>query len=242
MKIHPWTQALAGLLLVAGVQPIEASPTGDTVQEIRESFKAAKRDKSLTVESSLGWIEQLYVLAGEGAGADEGYDALMAILEIERGRKSKEVSAAAERAPGMLIDGYADDLEKMGDFIDRTSPDEGQLDDIRKATTNPRVAATCFVADLNAAMEGASYGKMSEEKVIRGMGACEELMSPKFADLENAAGVAFREAIAGNYFQLTRLRIGMVAPDIVANDLDGVEFKLSDYRGKVVVLDFWGNW
>ena len=25
-------------------------------------------------------------------------------------------------------------------------------------------------------------------------------------------------------------------------DLNGVAFKLSDYRGKVVVLDFWGDW
>ena len=24
--------------------------------------------------------------------------------------------------------------------------------------------------------------------------------------------------------------------------LDGRHFKLSDYRGKVVVLDFWGHW
>jgi cytochrome oxidase Cu insertion factor (SCO1/SenC/PrrC family) len=29
------------------------------------------------------------------------------------------------------------------------------------------------------------------------------------------------------------------APDIVATDQDGKEFKLSDYRGKVVLLDFW---
>jgi peroxiredoxin len=31
-------------------------------------------------------------------------------------------------------------------------------------------------------------------------------------------------------------------PDIVAKDTDGVDFKLSDYRGKVVLLDFWGFW
>jgi hypothetical protein len=24
--------------------------------------------------------------------------------------------------------------------------------------------------------------------------------------------------------------------------MDGVPFKLSDYRGKVVVVDFWGHW
>ncbi len=36
--------------------------------------------------------------------------------------------------------------------------------------------------------------------------------------------------------------VGKPAPDIVGKDLDGVEFKLSDYRGKVVMLDFWGDW
>ena len=39
-----------------------------------------------------------------------------------------------------------------------------------------------------------------------------------------------------------RLQIGMVAPDIEGEDIDGVSFKLSDYRGKVVVIDFWGDW
>ena len=36
--------------------------------------------------------------------------------------------------------------------------------------------------------------------------------------------------------------IGNLAPDIQGEDLDGVKFKLSDYRGKVVVIDFWGHW
>ncbi len=36
--------------------------------------------------------------------------------------------------------------------------------------------------------------------------------------------------------------IGKPAPEIVGRDLSGKSFKLSDYRGKVVVLDFWGNW
>lgn len=36
--------------------------------------------------------------------------------------------------------------------------------------------------------------------------------------------------------------VGNVAPDIEGEDLDGVAFKLSDYKGKVVFLDFWGDW
>jgi hypothetical protein len=38
------------------------------------------------------------------------------------------------------------------------------------------------------------------------------------------------------------LVVGKVAPDFEAEDQDGVAFKLSDYRGKVVALDFWGFW
>ena len=41
---------------------------------------------------------------------------------------------------------------------------------------------------------------------------------------------------------LRTLRVGKEAPDIKGPDLDGKDFKLSDYRGKVVLLDFWGNW
>jgi peroxiredoxin len=46
----------------------------------------------------------------------------------------------------------------------------------------------------------------------------------------------------GQLFVLKYLQIGKVAPDIEGSDLDEVAFKLSDYRGKVVVIDFWGDW
>lgn len=36
--------------------------------------------------------------------------------------------------------------------------------------------------------------------------------------------------------------VGKPAPEIEGQDIDGKKFKLSDYRGKVVLLDFWGNW
>ena len=40
-------------------------------------------------------------------------------------------------------------------------------------------------------------------------------------------------------FQIRRLSVGKEAPDIEGEDQDGKKFKLSDYRGKVVLLDFW---
>jgi hypothetical protein len=43
-------------------------------------------------------------------------------------------------------------------------------------------------------------------------------------------------------FEMRHLVPGKVAPDIEGEDVDGKRFKLSDYRGKVVLLDFWGDW
>jgi len=50
------------------------------------------------------------------------------------------------------------------------------------------------------------------------------------------------KAAEGELKALRTLRVGKEAPEIKAGDLDGKEFKLTDYRGKVVMLDFWGHW
>lgn len=42
--------------------------------------------------------------------------------------------------------------------------------------------------------------------------------------------------------RLTELAVGQKAPEIVSIDLKGNEVKLSDYAGKVVVLDLWATW
>jgi thiol-disulfide isomerase/thioredoxin len=42
--------------------------------------------------------------------------------------------------------------------------------------------------------------------------------------------------------EIRHLGIGCVTQDIEGPDLDGKVFKLSDYRGKVVLLDFWADW
>jgi hypothetical protein len=49
--------------------------------------------------------------------------------------------------------------------------------------------------------------------------------------------VAERTTIA--LFEIRNLIVGRKAPDIQGEDQHGNRFKLSDYRGKVVLLDFW---
>jgi thiol-disulfide isomerase/thioredoxin len=41
---------------------------------------------------------------------------------------------------------------------------------------------------------------------------------------------------------LPNLKVGGIAPEIDGNDLEGNRMKLSDYRGKAVMVVFWGSW
>lgn len=43
-------------------------------------------------------------------------------------------------------------------------------------------------------------------------------------------------------FEVENLAVGKTVPDLAGEDLEGEVFKLSDYRGKVVFLDFWAHW
>ena len=64
----------------------------------------------------------------------------------------------------------------------------------------------------------------------------------KHADDEYFRGRKLGPAAEGVIFELEHLAVGMEAPEIEGEDLDGVPMRLSEFRGKVVLLDFWGDW
>jgi hypothetical protein len=62
------------------------------------------------------------------------------------------------------------------------------------------------------------------------------------AVIEKYGSKSQKERAKGELFEMHNLAIGKTAPEIEGEDVDGKKFKLSDYRGKVVVIDFWGDW
>lgn len=69
------------------------------------------------------------------------------------------------------------------------------------------------------------------------------IVAADYADLDSIRrGKTLGEVAEGRAFKLRNLSVGRVAPEIAGEDVDGKPLKLSDYRGKVVVLSFTGLW
>jgi len=78
----------------------------------------------------------------------------------------------------------------------------------------------------------ASQVRTESEKLLR-------RASDEFGDVKLAVGGTVREKAQLELDDILHLAVGKVAPEIEGQDQDGNKFKLSDYRGKVVLLDFW---
>jgi hypothetical protein len=61
----------------------------------------------------------------------------------------------------------------------------------------------------------------------------------KYGEVKLPEGGTVGEKAKAELFEVRHLVVGKEAPDIEGQDQDGKTFKLSDYRGKVVLLDFW---
>lgn len=81
--------------------------------------------------------------------------------------------------------------------------------------------------------------------------AVSALLEAKEKGLESAKGedaakikkeMADLRKIGVEKYKMKDLFVGATLPDLKSEDLDGKEVKLSQYRGKVVVLDIWATW
>jgi len=145
-----------------------------------------------------------------------------------------------DEATNLLMQNFGDS-EKMGDLAmsltrSRPTPQNLQLlKNLLEKSSHDSVKgpATYALAKLLSGDE-----KTREE----GMELLKSIPE-KYPDVKVYNGrMKLADMVAGEIFELENLQIGMDVPDIEGEDVDGVQFKLSDYKGKVVVIDFWGDW
>jgi hypothetical protein len=84
--------------------------------------------------------------------------------------------------------------------------------------------------------------KVDPDKLTKESEKLFERVVKEFADLPHPRQETIGKVAENVLFKMRNLVAGKPAPEIEAEDVDGKPMKLSDYRGKVVLLDFWGNW
>ena len=132
------------------------------------------------------------------------------------------------RATYAISEGLKNDIE-MAAYLSSAEPEA--LQGMSEYFGEERVAA------LNA---------LDAEKTQKEIEQVYERVVKEYSDVKVNAGTK-RETTLGKQagsalFEIRNLVVGKPAPEIEGVDLDGVAFKLSDYHGKIVLLDFWGNW
>jgi hypothetical protein len=87
-----------------------------------------------------------------------------------------------------------------------------------------------------------SLKKLDPAKVTKEIEALLDRAASEYADVKHPYSGLVGEKAKNELFELRFLSVGKVAPDVEGQDADGKKFSLHEYRGKVVLLDFWGNW
>jgi hypothetical protein len=104
------------------------------------------------------------------------------------------------------------------------------------------VACASLAWNLKDQAQAARYEKKPDaDRLAREAEALYERAAADYGDVILRGRTAGDRAKAA-LFQMRHLVVGRKAPDIEGEDIDGKRFKLSDYKGKVIVLDFWGHW
>ena len=81
--------------------------------------------------------------------------------------------------------------------------------------------------------------RQDRAKAVEEVEAVFGLAEAKYGDVKVPYGTTVAERVKTELYEIRFLSVGKAAPDIEGDDQDGKRFKLSDYRGKVVLLYFW---
>jgi hypothetical protein len=82
--------------------------------------------------------------------------------------------------------------------------------------------------------------RMDQAKLAARIETLFERAVDEYSDVKFRAGTV-GETAKSELYDIRHLAIGKIAPNIEGQDQDGTQFKLSDYRGKVVLLYFWSE-
>lgn len=242
-------------LLPAQEEPGAVETPARQYAKLNESYEAASRkwmsdyraaaqakdrkaiDELMKNRAEAEFLPRFLALAEEHAGTGDAVPFLVWVAT--RGFTDRDAMLAAITT---LVDDHVASAE--------LAPVASRLDSFAHTLGKQRVREMLTrIVEHNGHPEVQAHALMARGEMYVGTragDATDEQRAAALADLRRAAALTgdgkLAERAKNAVHEEENLGVGKVAPDIVGQDLDGVEFKLSDYRGKVVMLDFWGDW
>ncbi len=270
MKQRIWLSAwLAGVALLG--PPVWAESAFDDLlgryKEADKAWKAAQPDGGKPDWSKHPvheYRKKMTALAQESAGKPAAVQPLMWLMEATaRGGEEQAIMAGKLEALQTLTRAHAGDpaiAEVFNEvrYSDLPSADvvsffeqaESQLKDA-EARGRARLALGSYYVDTTdreclPTPPGVKDSTDEAKPAARGDADCAALRAKAKKLFEQVkaecAEFKFAERAESALYELANLQIGLTAPEIVGRDVDDKELKLSQYRGQVVVLKFWGFW
>lgn len=183
------------------------------------------------------FVDKFRELAYESAGSEAGVTAWVWVANLSMEHNRGELAAEAleilvsDHVDSPQLAQVATNLLYRGSTL-KPGVSRGALEKICKGSPHRSVQATASFALASLLMESDSDADKAKGRELF------VEISTRYADVEGG----WAQRAKGTLFELENLQIGMIAPDFTAVDQDGVAWNLYDYRGKVVVVDFWGFW
>ncbi len=246
------TRVFAALLLAATLLSAQGGSRFETlVSEFAkannawmQAMKAARSAGTPTAElpapPTPEFATRFRTLSEENPGTEESGRALLWLFVNERSRDTEEqrkITAAHEALLDKLLSAHGD-----ASFLEPLAQQCARMVSFRKEPNLRVLRALAEKNQSDAVRPWVLYGLGS----VDANGATEATKASGRAQLKELclkypASEAAKAAM-GTLFEAEHLGLGATPPDFETVDADGVAFKLSDYRGKVVVLDYWGFW
>jgi len=200
----------------------------------------AEREKiqlDYTKHPAKEFTAKFQALADRARGTEQGARALLWILQNgSQGQQTQAVKDALDTLTSDYIESpvmqETAEMLRYGYYQVGADPAQAALRKIaeKSPNKNARASALYSLASILTDDSRANPAGRAEARKI-------------FATLKrNYGGTPASARATASIFELEHLQIGMTAPDFTATNDAGKPFKLSDYRGKVVVVDFWGFW
>lgn len=256
MKIQQWALGAALMTLGAGTVLATVAPDpGDLetrLEQLQEDLEAAKDAKyakynqaktdqeriaALAIEPWTALDARARQLAEDAEGTEVAAQVWsLTFLNIDRNKFREDLWDSY----WILIEDYTespslvpvvDNVQHIRFGQDRAMEGLRQLLDICESKTT-LAASTLSLANM---LESDEETRAEALELYR---QC----AKKYPEAVNFRGRKYADLANASLYEAEKLQVGMPVPNIESIDETGTKFELHDYKGKVVLLDFWAFW